>query len=163
MKSKIAVTLMAIAMMLGLQGCGHDDPKITINSNDFDFKAVNLTVDEGQLSANGGTPVTVNWSVNLTINGETTTVSGTSKSNELPVRAGDEIEIHLNPSCPEQTEAFFTMPDGTSHKTTIDAPSFKWIVPGNFTAGMYIKGESHYETADYIYNRTGAITMVELK
>lgn len=150
-------------MILGLQGCGHNDPKITINSKDFDFEAVNLTVDEGQLSANGGTPVTVNWSVNLTINGETTTVSGTSKSNELPVRAGDEIEILLNPSCPEQAEGHITLPDGTTRTLTASSPSFKWTVSDDFTPGIEIKGESHYETGDAIYNLTGVITLVELK
>lgn len=154
--------LMAFAIMMGLQSCG-DDPKLTINSNDFDFKAVNLTVDDGKLTASGGTTVTVNWTVNLTVNGQTTTISGTKKSDELPVMAGDEIEIQFTPSCPEHTEAYFTMPDGTSHKATTSAPSFKWIVPNNFTAGMHIKGETHYETDDCIYNRTGTVKLVALE
>ena len=101
--------------------------------------------------------------MNVTINGETTTVSGTKKSDELPVMAGDEIEIQFNPSCPEQTEAYFTMPDGTSHKATVADPSFKWTVPADFTSGMQINGETHYETDDCIYNRTGAITLIEIK
>lgn len=163
MKSTIAFTIMAIAVMLGVQSCGHNDPKITINSNDFNFKAVNLTVDNGKLSAAGGTVVTVNWTVNLTVNGESTTISGTSKSNELPVRACDEIEIQLNPSCPEQTEGHITLPDGTSRALTSTTPSFKWTVPSDFTPGMEIKGESHYETDDAIYNLTGVITLVSLK
>lgn len=162
MKSKITLMLMAFAIILGLQSCG-DDPKLTVNSNDFDFKAINLTVDDGKLSASGGTTVTVNWTVNVTINGQTTTVSGTKKSDELPVMAGDEVEIYFTPSCLEQTEAYFTMPDGTTHKATVLAPSFKWTVPDNFTAGMQIKGESHYETDDCIYNRVGAITLVNLQ
>lgn len=153
---------MAFAMLLGLQSCG-DDPKITINTNDFGFKATNLTVDNGKLTATGGSTVTINWTVNVTINGETTTVSGTSKSNELPVRVGDEIEIQFIHSCPEQTEAYFTMPDGTSHKATVNAPSFKWTVPDNFNPGMQIKGESHYETEDAIYNETGVITLIALE
>lgn len=162
MKLAISFMLMAFALMLGLQSCG-DDPKLTINSNDFDFKAVNLTVDDGKLTATGGTTVTVNWTVNVTINGETTTVSGTNKSDELPVMAGDEIEIQFTPSCSEQTEAYFTMPDGTSHRATTANPSFKWVIPDTFTPGMQIKGETHYETEDCIYNRTGTITLVELK
>lgn len=78
--------LTAFAMLLGFQSCIPDpEPtKLTINSNDFDFKVVNLSVDDGKLTAAGGTPVTVNWTVNVTINGETTTASGTKKSNELP-------------------------------------------------------------------------------
>lgn len=121
MKTKFTFILMAFAIMAGLQSCG-DDPKLTVNSNDFDFKAVNLTVDDGKLTATGGTTITVNWMVNVTINGETTTVSGTTKSDELPVMAGDEVEVRFTPSCPEQTEAYFTMPDGTTHKATASAP-----------------------------------------
>lgn len=162
MKTKITSMFMAFAIMLGLQSCG-DDPKITINSNDFDFKAVNLMVDNGKLTATGGTTVTVNWTVNVTINGQTTTFSGTKKSDELPVMAGDVIEIYFTPSCPEQMEAYFTMPDGTSYKATVSAPSFKWTVPDNFSAGMQIKGETHYETEDCIYNRTGTITLIALE
>lgn len=156
---------MAIAMMLGIQSCGHEDPKITINSNDFAFKAVNLTVENGKLSANGDQTVniTFDWSVNVIINGETTTINGSSKSDELPVRAGDEVEIQFNPTCPEQTEAYFMMPDGTSHKATVSAPNFKWTVPDNFTPGMQIKGESYYETEDAIYNETGVITLIALE
>lgn len=162
MKTTIAFTIMAIAMMLGLQSCS-DDPKITISSNDFAFKAVNLSVDNGKLTAIGGTNITTNWTVNLIINGETTTISGTSKSDELPVRAGDEIEIQLNPICSEQTEGRITLPDGTSRTLTATPPSFKWTVPDDFTHGMEIKGESHYETDDMIYNLTGIITLVDLK
>lgn len=91
------------------------------------------------------------------------TVSGTNKSDELPVMAGDEIEIQFSPSCPKQTEAYFTMPDGTSHKATVNVPTFKWTVPSNFTAGMQIKGETHYETENFIYNRTGTITLIAIE
>lgn len=162
MKIKLTIMLMAFTIMLGLQSCG-DDSKITINTNDFGFKAINLTVDDGKLTANGGTAVTVNWTVNVTINGETTTISGTSKSDELPVRAGDEIEIQFTPSCPEQTDAYFSMPDGTSNKVSVNTPTFKWTVPDDFTPGMQIKGESHYETEDAIYNETGVITLIALE
>ena len=162
MKTKFAFVLMAFAMLLGLQSCG-DDPKITINTNDFGFKATNLTVDNGKLTATGGSTVTINWTVNVTINGETTTVSGTSRSDELPVMAGDEIQVQFAPSSSDQTEAYFTMPDGTSHKVTANAPTFMWTVPGDFTPGMQIKGESHYETDDAIYNETGVITLIALE
>lgn len=155
---------MAFAIMLGIQSCIPDPPKPTVNANDFDFKAVNLTVNDGNLTATGGNKTTTYiWVVSLTVNGETSIKSGTRTSNELPVMAGDEIEIYFTPSCPEQTEAYFTMPDGTSHTASVSASSFKWIVPDNFTAGMQIKGESHYETGDCIYNRTGTITLIALK
>lgn len=153
--------IMASAIMFSLQSC---EEKITINTKDFGFEATNLTVNEGKLSAyGGGTTVNVNWTVNITVNGETTTVSGTSKSDELPVRAGDEIEIQFTPSCPEQTDAYFSMPDGTSNKVTVNTPTFKWTVPDDFTPGMQIKGESHYETEDAIYNETGVITLIALE
>lgn len=162
MKTKLIFMLMAFAIMLGLQSCG-DNPKLTVNSNDFDFKAINMTVDNGKLTASGGTTITVNWTVNVTVNGQTTTVSDTKKSDELPVMTGDEVEILFTPSCPEQTEAYFTMPDGTTNKATTNSPSFKWTVPDNFSAGMQIKGETHYETDDCIYNRTGTITLINLE
>ena len=162
MKTKFTFVLMAFAMLLGLQSCRYD-PKISIDTNDFGFKATNLTVDNGNLTATGGSNGIINWTVKVTIDGETTTVIGTSKGNELPVRAGDGIEIQFIPSCPEQTEAYFTMPDGTSHKATVNAPSFKWTVPDDFTPGMQIKGESHYETEKAIYNETGVITLITLE
>lgn len=90
---------------------------------------------------------------------KTTSLSGSSKSNELPVLAGDELEIQFTPTCPEQTEAYFTLPDGTTRKLTV----FKWLVPENFAHGMQIKGESHYETDDNIYNKTGVITLIALE
>ena len=153
-----------IGLMLLLQACPDPTPHITVNSDDFNIQAVNLSVDDGKLTATGGNPiVTVNWTTNITINGVTTTVSGTKKSDELPVMAGDEIEIRFTRSCPEQTEATFTLPDGTTRTITVDNPSFKWTVPANFTPGMEIKGETHYETDDAIYNRTGSITLIELK
>ena len=164
MKTKLTFMLMAFAIMLGLQSC-EGDHKRTVNSNDFDFKAVNLTVNNGKLTADGNISVTstVNWTVSVTINGQTTTVGGSNKSDELPVMVGNEIEIQFTPSCQEQTEAYFTMPDGTVYKATVNAPTFKWIVPDNFTNGMQIKGETHYETNDCIYNRTGTITLLALE
>ncbi len=152
---------MALSMILGIQSC-IDDPKPTINSNDFDFQAVNITVENGKLSATSGSPATVNWTVNVTINGETTSISGSTKSDELPVRVGDEIEIEFSPACPEQTEAYFTMPDGISHKVTVNDPKFKWTIPNNFSTGMQIIGKTLYETNDRIYNKTGTITLIAL-
>ncbi|MDE6792224.1 MAG: hypothetical protein K2J48_03985 [Muribaculaceae bacterium] len=160
MKSKI--TIMVIAIMLGLTNCG-DDPKLVVNSNDFHFTAVNVTVDGGKLTAIAGNDISIDWTVTTIINGELTTLSGTKKVDELPVIAGNEIEIQFKPYFPEQTEATFTMPDGSSCTTTVTSPVFKWTVPKNFTSGMEIRGKTHYETDDCIYNSTGVITLVELK
>ncbi len=155
---------MAIAVLLGFQNCVPDpDPyKLTVTTNDFDFKAINLTVDNGKYSATGILG-TVNKTESITSNGETTTFDETKKSNELPVRVGDEIAIQFTPSCPEQTEAYFIMPDNTTYKVTAKAPTFKWVVPDKSTIGRRITGETHYETENCIYNRTGAITLVALE
>lgn len=162
MKTKITILATALLIMLGLTNC-HDH--ITFDTNDLKFKATNLTVGDGKLTASGDLSIvtTINWNVTVTANGETTTVSGTSKSDELPVRAGDEVEIRYTPSCPEETEALFTLPDGTTHKATASSQSFKWTVPADFTPGMKIEGESHYEIDDVRYKKRGAISLIELK
>lgn len=166
MKTKITLLATALFIMLGLTNCDPDpDPKLTINSNNLNFKVTNLTVGDGELTASGDMSFieTVNWTVTETVNGVTTTVSGSCKSDELPVRAGDEVEIRFTPSCPEQTEALFTLPDGTTHKATASSPSFKWTVPADFTPGMKIEGNTQYDIDDVRYKKRGAITLIELK
>lgn len=148
-------------MMLCLISC-NDDKKLIVSADDFSFKATNLSIDNGKLTATSGTEVTVNWTVNVTINGQTTLISGISKSNELPVNSGDEIKILFTPSCTEDAEAFFTLPDGSTRKLTVDNPSFNYIVPKDFKNGMKIFGRTNYETADAIYNRSGEITLVSI-
>lgn len=144
---------------MGLSSCR--DPKPAIYGNNLDFKAVNLSVgsDDQVKARSSGSIITMTVTVNITINGVLTTVSLTSKSNELPVQAGDEIELTFYPSCPEETEAFISMPDGSTHKVSMISPSFKWIVPDNFTDGMEIRGESHYETNDAEYIESGMIIL----
>lgn len=150
-----------ICLILGLQSC---DNKPTIESNNLDFKAVNLSASgNGQVDANGsGTVVTTTVNLTLIINGETTSVSVTCKSNELPVQVGDEIEITFYPSCPEETEAYISLPDGSNHKVTASAPSFKWTVPDNFIDGMEIIGTSRYETDDAEYKESGLIKLIAI-
>lgn len=169
-KTRILFILgVVLVALMGLQGCCHsgecDKPKLPEKSDKFNFKVTNLTVDEGKLVAYGGKQsVTVNTTIIITIkNGQTTSVSRTYKSDELPVRAGDEIEILFEPSCAEQTEAFFTLPDGTTRTATVSSPSFRWTVPADFNPGMEIKGESRYETDDFIYELTGSVTLIDLE
>lgn len=76
--------------------------------------------------------------------------------------AGDEIEIQFSPSNPEQTEAYITMPNGKTHKVTLENPSFKWIVPEIFTDGLEITGECRYETKDTKYVLTGLVKLIPL-
>ena len=166
MKNKKALLsgLMMVVLALGVLSCEGAKPKIV--SNGFDFKAVNLSADsdnEVAAIAGRGMVVSSNWTIKVTSNGQTIIVDGQSKSNELPVEAGDEVEITFNPSEPEEKEAFFTMPDGTTRKVTADAPSFRWTVPADFTSGMKIEGESHYKTDDAVYTQLGEIYLVEIK
>lgn len=160
---KVSASILLMGMMVMLQACPVPH-KHTIEYNDFDFKASNLSAGDGKLYATGeGQTHSENISFDFTVNGETTSLVYKKTSNELPVVAGDEVEISFTPSCPEQTEAYFTMPDGTTHKATTQEPTFKWTVPANFVDGMQIEGETHYETDDFIYTRTGVIYLVPLK
>ena len=168
MKTKLILMLALLTTIMMLQGCCDDcvpdKAKTKVISNDFTFRAKNLSVDNGKLSAMSGSVTTsVTWTVNIVKDGQTISVSNSSKSDELPVLAGNEIEIRFEPSRAEETEAFFTMPDGSVHCASAESPSFIWTVPSDFTPGTEIKGESHYETKDYIYDMHGVITLVELK
>lgn len=162
MKISIFYYLTLLCLMFGLQSC--DSSKPIIESSNLDFKAVNLSASgNGQVNANGsGTVITTTVNLTLTINGETTTVSVTCKSNELPVKVGDEIEITFYPSCPEESEAFISLPDGSNRKVTDASPSFKWTVPDNFTDGMEIIGTSHYEIDDAEYKESGLIRLIAI-
>lgn len=135
-----------VMTIIGIQSCGNDD-LITVIGDNLYFKAVNLSVDgEGEVSAKScGQVATISISIGVTVNGETTTQGFTSKSNELLVMPGNEIEITFYPSCVEETEATITLPDGSKRKVTASNPSFKWFVPENFTSEMEITGESRYK------------------
>lgn len=150
-------------MIIGLQSCR--DEKLNDTSNYLQFRATNLSIGNGNLTASNGRGaiVTTNWTTVVIVNGNATTYSGVSKSNELPVMAGNEIEVKFTPSCPEQTEAYFTMPDGSTHRATASERSFTWTVPAEFTSGMQIKGESHYEADDFIYTEKGTITLIAIE
>lgn len=159
MKINVIYYLTLLSLVFGLQSC--DSTKPTIEEDNLDFKAVNLSASgNGQVDANGsGTVVTTTVNLTLMINGETTSVSVTCKSNELPVQVGDEIELTFYPSCPEEKEAYLSLPDGSTRKVTASSPSFKWTVPDNSFDGMVITGTSHYETDDAKYKESGLIIL----
>lgn len=162
MKSLMIPFVAFLSLLVGLSSCS--DTKPLIYGNNLDFKAENLTMEsDGPLVANSsGTIITTTVDVDLTINGAVTSVTVTSKSNELPVQVGDEIKLTFYPSCPEETEAFISMPDGSNHKVSLTSPSFKWIVPDNFTDGMEIIGESRYEKDGAEHIEVGAIRLIAL-
>ncbi len=162
MKLKNMLMLAVMTAALTLQGCKDKDPRVTLISNDMDFKAVNLTVGDGSLVASSNQTLRSSWSVEVTIGGKTTTVSGESARNELPVLSGDEIEITFDPASGNETHATISLPDGTSRVVTASQPSFKWTVPDDFFPGMEIKGETAYELDDTDYIKKGTIILVAL-
>lgn len=154
--------LAVMTAALALQGCNDKDPNVTYISADIDFNAVNLTVGDGSLVASSNQTKNYSWSVEVTVGDKTTTVSGESAKNELPVRVGDEIEITFEPASGHETHATFSLPDGTSRVVTASQPSFKWTVPDDFFPGMEIKGETAYELDDADYIKKGTIILVAL-
>ncbi len=134
-------SIVLISMILIATVCKESDPVIVVTPiqkpvielNTLKFKATNnsLISNEKAIVANstgaGGGEQNITW--NITVNGQTTTSITLKNTTELPVYAGNEIEITFMYSCPEETEATFTLPDGKTHKVSVTSPSFKWIVP----------------------------------
>ncbi len=163
MRNKIVTVLMMVMAIIGVQSCDNDE-LISVIGNDLYFKAVNLSVDsDREYGAKSCGPVTtISLSIGVTINGETTTQSFTSKSNELLVMPGNEIEIIFYPSCDEETEATIYLPDGTKREVTVSNPSFKWFVPENFVSKMEITGESRYKRKGSECRETGRIILTPI-
>lgn len=160
--SKILGSIVMMGIMVVLTGCIPDPPVLT----NINFEAVNCSA-EGEkkptAQASGIVNLTVTNTFTMIINGQSTVVTTITKSNELPVIAGNEVEIIFTPRCPEETEAFFTFPDGKTQKVTASSPSFKWTVPDNFKSGMEIKGDSSYETEEAKYKALGKIILVSIE
>ena len=152
-----------MSIMVVLTGCHSCIPTI---KTDLNFEAVNCS-SEGEkkptAQSSGMVNLTVTTTFTIIINGHSTVVTTTKKGDELPVMVGNEIEIIFTPKCPEETEAFFILPDGKTQKVTASSPSFKWIVPDNFKSGMEIKGESSYETDEAKYKTFGEIILVSIE
>lgn len=148
-----------IFVMCMLQACSPDPnpvSAITITNNLLSFSATNLS-DENKTKVNSTDEnITFNWTINLDINGNKSSYSGTSKKNVLPVLAGNEIEVTFKPST-NQNEATFTLPDGTTQRVTKAEPSFKWTVPQTIKTGDKITGESSYRDGDVASKSIGRI------
>lgn len=163
-----------MSMMLILTGCPPDPeiPVTTIEKPIYQyttliFRAINnniisngKAIEAKSPGAGGGE---VNFTLNITVNGHTTTTVTLTNTTQLPVVGGNEIEIIFKPSCPEETEANFTLPDGKSQKVTAESPSFKWVVPDNFKSGDQIIGESEYETEKSLIKQHGEITLIAIE
>ena len=127
------------------------------------FKAFNLSMNGSETAYTGSPIINNTHNVTITVNGIHNQYSITTKSYELPVTSGNEIEILFEPSRLEETEATFTLPDGSNHIVTASDPSFKWIVPEEFKSGEKIIGESRYNTDCFTFEARGEITLIRVK
>ncbi|MDE5570732.1 MAG: hypothetical protein K2I86_01540, partial [Prevotella sp.] len=86
--------------------------------------------------------IVINYTTMITINGEQQVFTGSRSSNELPVMAGNEIEIIASFDDNAVTSNIcFTMPDGSMQTVTKANPSCKWTVPSNFSSGDKINAQ----------------------
>lgn len=139
-KFKLTTLMIALVAVLGLslQSCGGDDePNVTVYDAPS-FKATNISVTGDKPLTASGNKVTVNitYNVTISINGETQVLTVTCSSNELPVEAGNEVEIVASFDKDAATSnVCFTLPDGSKEIVSKSAPSCKWVVPADFKAG----------------------------
>lgn len=155
LKKTVNVVIL-IVLMLCAWGCGDDSPVISTTTKDLSFSATNLS-DLNRITVNSTSEnVTFNWTINMDINGNKKSYTGTSKKNVLPVLAGNEIEVTFKPSA-DENEATFTLPDGITRKLTRTEPSFKWTVPQTIKTGDQITGVSSYRKDDMEFKNTGRI------
>ncbi len=60
-----------------------------------------------------------------------------NRSGSLWAGCNNEIELSFTPSCPEEKEATFTMPDGKEVTLTADNPSFTWEITPECANSFY--------------------------
>lgn len=130
--------MMALLAILGLslQSCG-DEPEATVYTAPS-FMAINISVngDSPLTASDSKAVVNLDYSVTITVNGEPQTFTGSHSSNELPVMAGNEVEIVASFDEDAATSNIcFTMPDGSKEIVSKSTPFCKWIVPTGFEAG----------------------------
>lgn len=160
MKKQIPCLVLAVMLFVGvLAGCKNDP--IIVSSNNLSFSAKNLSTENDKDYIAYASSATTSISLTITIGDEHTTV--TASSDELPVMGGNEIELTFIPKDEHETDATFTMPDGSIYKVTKSTPKFKWSVPDNFKSDMVIKGESEYRIEDVIYKITGNIKLIPIE
>lgn len=153
-------------LLFVVTGCRHHDPTLL---SDIKFKAINCSVESDNevvaMTKAYGTCTITNTILNIpiSVNGSATVSIVVRNGNELPVVAGNEIEVIFEPTRQNETEATFTLPDGTVRTVTATSPSFKWTVPENFKSGMVIKGESKCMDDHVIYEASGSITLIAIQ
>jgi len=141
-KFKLTVLMMALAMTFGLsmQSCGddcHNEPEVKVYTAPS-FKATNCSVtgDKDLTASDNKVVVNLSYKVTITVNGEPQIITGTCSSNELPVVAGNEVEIvaSFDKEAPT-SNVYFTLPDGSKEIVSKSAPTCSWVVPTTFKAG----------------------------
>lgn len=87
-----------------------------------------------------------------------------NKESEIWACGYNEIQITFCPSCPEEKNATFTMPDGSVFEASIDHPTFIWTPDSTYGEDKsfsvydnFIKAESHYAIGKTVYNNVGYI------
>ncbi len=159
--------IMAVSTVFS-SSCHEDcdnNPNVQITSKDLSFSAKNLTLSSTEnIVANSiDATITVNWEITTNINGNETTIVVPAKKNELPVEAGNEIEITFKPGNMDERNVTYFLPDGTSKTVSADNPAFNWTVPDNFKPGMKIIGECKYKINETSYIVMGEISLIAVR
>lgn len=145
------------------------------------FKAVNMSLGSDDMAESTNVESSyqlpdrdVNIPIQIyypsSVNGLDKTYSATNieldKESEIWCGGYNEVIITFIPSCPEEKEATFTMPDGQSFKATIENPTFIWTMdsfpdnpyyrpymglPPIKAISHYFKGKTEYYNVGYIY------------
>jgi len=170
-KFKLTTMMMAVVAIFGLsmQSCCddcHDKPEVRVYTSPS-FKAANISVSGDNVltaSDNKGV-VNLTYNVTLTVNGVPQVFTGSCSSNELPVMAGNEVEIVASFDNEAATSNIcFAMPDGSKEIVTKSAPSCKWTVPANFTAGDKIVAQWADKSGKIQHeNLSSSIILIELQ
>lgn len=167
--SKLTPLLIAVAVMLGLSlhSCGGDsEPKVTVFEAPS-FTATNISVKgDRPLTASDNKVVdTFNYSVTITVNGESQTITGSCSSNELPVIEGNEVEIVASfDGYAATSNICLTMPDGIKKIVSKDHPTCQWIVPMSFSDGDKITAQWADTSGNIQYdNLSSSITLISLE
>lgn len=129
---------------LSIQSCDPDPEPETPNIHVYtspSFSAANISVtgDSVLKAKDSKIIISLNYTVTLTIDGVPQVFTGSCKSNELPVMAGNDVEISADfDDNAASSYMCFTMPDGSKHIITKATPNFKWAVPSDFIPGAKI-------------------------
>lgn len=168
-KIKIWGIMIALAAILSLtlESCREDrdaPPVNVITAPSFKATNISVTEEEPMVASDNSIIVNVNYSVTITVDGVTEVYTGTRNSNELPVWAGNEVEIraYFDGDAPT-SNICFTMPDRTVEYVSKENPVCKWTVPTDFGTGDKIVAQWVTQSGKILYqNLSSSITLISL-